>query len=168
MRRHLKKDGVLAISFQVNYPWIGAKIQTIIEEQFGRKPTILKIDGRQDARGTGGTYFLISNKIGLIEQRIAEDEHLKKFDQSMRKYREVILRVQAEPMTDDWPYLYIKSRSIPMLHLVVSGLLLAIFFGVYVFLFGKPMKTDIHFASLGAGFLLLEVSIISRVTDPDF
>jgi len=153
---------VLAISFQVGYPWIGAKIQKIIEEQFGRKPTILKIYGRGVAWGTGGTYFLISNKIGLIEQRIAEDDRLKKFDQSMRKYREDILRVQAEPMTDDWPYLYIKSRSIPTLHLVVSGILLAIFFCVYAFLFGKPMKKDIHFASLGAGFLLLEVSIISR------
>jgi hypothetical protein len=67
----------------------------------------------------------------------------------------------VNPQTDDWPYLYIKDRGIPNLHKVVTVLLLTIFTTIYLIFFGRPTSSDIHFAALGAGFLLLEVSVIS-------
>ena len=57
-----------------------------------------------------------------------------------------------------------ERHSIPTLHLTVSALLAMIFAAVYYRLFGRPGSDDLHFAALGAGFLLLEVGVISRFT----
>ncbi|MBI4665578.1 MAG: methyltransferase domain-containing protein [Nitrospinae bacterium] len=162
MRRHLKPDGVLALSFQVNYPWIGSKIYKMINQQFGRPPVVIQAYSRHFIQGTGGTYFLASEDEKLVMDKVKADPMLSRRVEFGAKAVEVYKNLDAKPQTDDWPYLYVQSRSIPKLHLLVSALLISIFLLIYGFYFGKPRRNDIHFAALGAGFLLLEVSVISR------
>jgi hypothetical protein len=67
------------------------------------------------------------------------------------------------PTTDDWPYVYHRSRTIPLTYLTVSLILLI----TAVVLTRKrlePAKPSTwNFFFLGAGFLLLETQLISRL-----
>lgn len=162
MKRHLKPGGVLALSFQVNYIWIGSKIYQMMHTQFGTPPTILVSRSDFFIRGTGGTYFLASADTDLIPSRLSGDPKLMEMVRTSKNSEDLFKTISSEPQTDDWPYLYVRDRTIPSLHIMVSVLLIAIFALIYGHYFGKPTKSDIHFAALGAGFLLLEVSVISR------
>jgi hypothetical protein len=67
------------------------------------------------------------------------------------------------PATDDWPYIYHRGHSIPRTYFTVSLILLAMtFFLVRGAL--KPEKASTwEFFFLGAGFLLLETQLVSRL-----
>jgi spermidine synthase len=162
MRARLNGGGVLALSFYLTHPWIGSKIYQMIETQFGVTPRIVSFQTR--TRGSfSGTYFVVDKQQGrLVDSRIAGNEEVKAQADGSDWMKENIAAAHGEPQTDDWPYLYVKERSIPQLHLVVSGLLVMIFLVIYGVGFGAPKRSDIHFAALGAGFLLLEVGVISR------
>ena len=162
MRRRLKPGGLLALSFQVNYPWIGAKMFRMLTTAFGTPPFVLNAHYPTLLQGTGGTYFLASDDGAGVAARIGSDPILRALAgasvASVRTYREL----PVEAPTDDWPYLYVQARRIPTLHLVVSVLLLGMFVLIFRRHVGRPSATDVHFAALGAGFLLLEVALISR------
>jgi hypothetical protein len=67
------------------------------------------------------------------------------------------------PTTDDWPYAYHRSHSIPRTFLTISLILMAM--AVYL-VYGTldPGKSSTwHFFFLGAGFLLLETQLVSRL-----
>jgi spermidine synthase len=163
MKQHLKKDGVLTLAFQLARPWLGAKIFRMIEQQFGRAPIVIHYPSTQGlVRGTGGTYFIASLNETLVLDKVKTNHRIKRLAGGSIKYTKSFLAIQAEPQTDDWPYLYIQKKAIPPLHMIVSTLLIGIFLLIYLYLFRKPGATDYHFAALGAGFLLLEVSVISR------
>ena len=162
MRRRLKPGGLLALSFQVNYPWIGAKMFRMLTTTFGTAPFVLNAHYPTLLHGTGGTYFLASDDAAGVTARVGGDPILRALANasvaSVRTFRELPVEVP----TDDWPYLYVKARGIPTLHLVVSVLLLGMFVLIFRRHVGRPSATDVHFAALGAGFLLLEVALISR------
>ena len=65
--------------------------------------------------------------------------------------------------TDDWPYVYHRTHSIPRTYWTISTILLA----MAVFLVGgvlEPGKISRwHFFFLGASFLLLETQLVSRL-----
>ena len=69
--------------------------------------------------------------------------------------------------TDDWPYLYLQSRRIPVLYYLLASLLL-----ILLILFGgnsiRPSSSFAVMAALalflGAAFLLLEVQNISKAS----
>jgi hypothetical protein len=59
--------------------------------------------------------------------------------------------------SDDWPFLYLRDRSIP--DFTVRSMLILGFFGigmVYLFLPKGPIALDSRMFFLGAGFMLLE------------
>jgi hypothetical protein len=76
--------------------------------------------------------------------------------------RRIALTAKAPaPATDDWPYLYLRQRAIPSDYLIVILTLLAV--SILALLAAKPPgfgATHLHFAALGAGFLLLETKSI--------
>jgi hypothetical protein len=69
---------------------------------------------------------------------------------------------KTEVPTDDWPYLYLPRRAVPKFHLVVgaAGLMLAAILKKRLF---KPQEpAHVAMVLLGAGFMLLEVTAVSR------
>jgi len=67
--------------------------------------------------------------------------------------------------TDDWPYLYLRERIIPLDYLINIGILLAISLLFVIYSSGgKRSAIDPHFFFLGAGFLLLETKSITTVS----
>ena len=67
------------------------------------------------------------------------------------------------PTTDDWPYVYHRGHSIPQTYLTISLILLA----MAIFLVRGSLEpgqaSTWHFFFLGAGFLLLETQMVSRL-----
>jgi len=74
------------------------------------------------------------------------------------------IAMDSAPLTtDNWPYFYQKAPGIPLPVLVISAVL--IFLGVMLLRdMGTPIRSvQWHFFFLGAGFLLLEAQIISKM-----
>jgi len=67
------------------------------------------------------------------------------------------------PATDDWPYVYHRGRTIPRTYLTVCVILAAIAFLATRGAFKPRRASTWSFLLLGAGFLLLETQMISRL-----
>jgi hypothetical protein len=60
-------------------------------------------------------------------------------------------------LSDDWPFVYLRSRTIPTEYLVAIALVAIVSLGLVRVAAGKRLAGfDLHFFALGAGFLLLE------------
>ncbi|MDH4182771.1 MAG: methyltransferase domain-containing protein [Nitrospinota bacterium] len=164
MKNRLNDSGVLALSFQVAFPWIGGKIFHMVRDQFGEDPDIIRFpsEGYRIITGTGGTYFIATKDRAALEKKKSEDPILGGIFQANKNLLGLFKSMDIRQQTDDWPYLYVKDAAIPRLHLLVSLVLLVIFLIMAIAVFGAPGKSDLHFAGLGAGFLLMEVAVISR------
>jgi len=73
------------------------------------------------------------------------------------------VRDAPPPTTDDWPYVYHRNHSIPFAYLVVSLILLLVTIPLIRRAFDPRKIYTWHFFLLGAGFLLLEAQMVSRL-----
>ena len=145
-RRVLKPDGVCAIGFSSVRPFIYARLQALMETVWKTPPVRL-----------GEDLFLASNEDPKI--------FLGRVAASAARENIHALEPGSPPLTtDDWPFFYLESASVPM---VFRAVLLAIaatsFLGVRVGL-GKLKRIDLHFFFLGAAFMLVETWAISRAS----
>jgi hypothetical protein len=91
---------------------------------------------------------------------VAADPRLARF------VRENAVRLQNQPVpvtTDDWPYLYQEGRWIPRTYYSVGVLVILIAIGLYLQIGEARRRPSLFFFSMGAGFLLLETQVISRL-----
>jgi hypothetical protein len=66
--------------------------------------------------------------------------------------------------TDDWPYLYQEGRWIPRTYYSIGVLVILIAIALYAQIGGvRRHPPSLFFFSMGAGFLLLETQVISRL-----
>jgi hypothetical protein len=73
--------------------------------------------------------------------------------------------IKPDVSTDDWPYLYLRQRSIPADYLLAIGSLLTFSALTLILLRGRgTARSDFHFGLLGMGFLLVETKGISDCT----
>jgi spermidine synthase len=160
-RRLLKPEGILVLKFEVRAPWtwIGQRFYALLGQVFARTPVVFYAYGY--GKLSAATVFVASNDPGLWS-RAAVPPLATLVEQSPPGFP---LTLDGAPplTTDDWPYVYQRTRSIPRTYLTVSVLLLAI----AVFLVRGVIQvgriSTWHFFSLGAGFLLLETQLISRL-----
>jgi SAM-dependent methyltransferase len=145
-RRVLRPDGVCAIGFSSVRPFIYVRLQALME----------KVWPRATVR-SGEDLFLASNEDPkLFQGRAASALGANRRDPEAGP---------TPPLTtDDWPFFYLESASVPM---VFRAVLLAIaatsFLGVRAGL-GKLKRIDLHFFFLGAAFMLVETWAISRAS----
>jgi spermidine synthase len=157
----LKPDGVLIVKFEVREPWtwMGRRFYAMLNDVFGRPP--IAFHAASLGVLTSATVFVTSNDAGLWSRAAAPSlagliaQHPVNFSLSLED--------APTTSTDDWPYLYNRSRSIPRTYLTVSVILLI----MTVLLVGKELEprqiSTRQFFLLGAGFLLLETQMISRL-----
>jgi spermidine synthase len=160
-RRLLKPEGILVLKFEVRDPWtwIGQRLHRTLTEVFERKPVtyFAPLVGHI----WGGAVFIESNGKDLWKR--AEKPDLAKFVAAHPPPFSLDLAEAPAPTTDDWPYVYHKYHSIPQTYLTVSAILLVIaFFMVRRVFVVRERQTWIMF-SLGAGFLLMETQLITRL-----
>ena len=160
-QRLLKPDGTLIVKFEVRAPWtwMGQRFYAMLDRIFGR-PAIVFYAPILGAM-TQATVFMTSNDAELWA-RAAQPELAAILARHPPSFP-LELSGAPTPATDDWPYVYHRSHSIPRTYLTVSLLLL----GMALFLVRgvlEPRQVSTwHFFFLGAGFLLLETQLISRL-----
>src|SRR5262249_47126576 len=70
---------------------------------------------------------------------------------------------QARLTTDDWPYFYQHAPGVPLNVIATSIVIVLVAYWFVVRTGDGSLQLHWHFFFLGAGFLLLEVQIISKI-----
>ena len=154
-RQLLRPDGLFIIKFQVDTPWIVGRLQGLMNATFGQDAVQFQTEtSRYD---TGGRFF-IAGSIQRIDRAMLDPE-LSRFIRDHAGMRSE----KASLTTDDWPYFYQHEPGLPLAVILVSMATL-LTFGWFLRHSGPDKKpVDVHFLLLGAGFMLLEAQIVSRM-----
>src|SRR5271167_5029056 len=124
-RSLLAPDGVLFVKFEVGRPWMGRRLMQMLTVVFGKPPVAF---WARSSYAAGAACFAISAS-GQVEQRLAADSRLGKF---ISENRPDFIDSPAVPTTtDDWPYLYQRSRSLPGVFVAVEILVLLLGASLY-------------------------------------
>jgi SAM-dependent methyltransferase len=156
-RARLKPDGVLFVKFQVDRPWLAKRMMGLLTNAFGKPPLVFYGEAHYSFPAT---CFVISPG-NRVEQALAEDPSL---GQLVKNQPAKIATETVPPTTDDWPYLYQEYRSIPRTYYTVALLLMVIAVTLYVLIpETRQHSLSLFYFCMGAGFLLLETQVISRL-----
>lgn len=159
VRTRLKPGGVLWLLFAVERPHVAERLFSMISAAFGRPPIVFNHgDVARFSPAGGGTTFVI-DRDGQLGSLISASRPLAHL------IREGLVRPSADvaQATDDWPYLYVKGRTIPQLYLIVMALIVVVALLLVRPHVGHLRSVDPTFFLLGAGFLLLEVQGVSKL-----
>lgn len=160
-QRLLKPDGVLILKFEVRYPWtwMGQRFYSMLNDIFGRAPVfyyVPKMGGLLDA-----SVFVESNSPKLWETAQSAEgaaflrEHPSRFTPSDQN--------PPARTTDDWPYVYHFGHSIPRAYYAVSIVIVLMVLYLVGPFFKPGESSSWNFFLLGAGFLLMETQLVSRL-----
>ena len=156
-KNHLNPNGIIFVKFQVNHPWMGGRLRKMLTETFGKPPVVFFADSTYS---TGATCFVISPGT-RVEDALLSDTRLAKFTET-RAIEHGNLQVPVT--TDDWPYLYQQGRWIPRTFYSIGALVILLAIGLYMQIDeARRQAPSLFFFAMGAGFLLLETQVISRL-----
>ncbi|MBV9342182.1 MAG: hypothetical protein JO159_15020, partial [Acidobacteria bacterium] len=153
----LRSDGVFIVKFQVQTPWIAGRLYALLSQVFGRPP--LELQSEPSTYTSGGSFFITGSQ-DRIDQVLRSDHPLATYVEQHQG-----LQMQSAALTtDDWPYFYQRSPGLPLAVVVISATLVLLCISLLRDS-GGATKGDIgwHFFFLGAGFLLLEAQIVSKI-----
>ncbi|HUB01588.1 MAG TPA: hypothetical protein VL983_02840 [Terriglobales bacterium] len=157
-RALLSPHGVLFIKFQINHPWLGRRLAGMLTEVFGKPPTVFLA---RSSYGVEATCFVISPST-QVEDKLAADPSLRRFVEANRPSFLDLPPVAGT--TDDWPYLYQKDHAIPGVFFLLSVIVILLAAAFYWQIPEARRRTpSLFFFGMGAGFLLLEAQVISRL-----
>jgi predicted membrane-bound spermidine synthase len=162
----LNQGGILTLTFAVQRPFIADRIAGTLRDVFGEDPLWFGIP--TTGYGWGGVMFVAGDLKGA-RSRIDAIPGLAPLIADWQQRFPAPVPYTTAVATDDWPYLYLQSRRIPVLYYLLAGLLL-----ILLILFRWQLNTPEflvrwpvshwHFFFLGAAFLLLEVQNISKAS----
>jgi spermidine synthase len=157
-RALLAPNGVLFVKFQVNYPWLGRRIVELITHAFGKAPVVFLA---RSSFTPGSPCFVISDS-DQVERQLASDPRLGQF---VAEHRSNLLDLpDVAVTTDDWPYLYHQGHWIPSIFFLLSFLVVLLAAAFYLQIpEARNRVPSLFFFSMGAGFLLLETQVVSRL-----
>lgn len=154
-KRLLNPDGVFIVKFWVTTPWIAGRLHRLVSTVFGQIP--VDMSALRSDYTTPGRFFIAGS-----EERIRGVMS----DPSLPTHlfpNEKITASHVQLTTDDWPYFYQRGRGIP-LNVVLLSLTLVAFCWFALRRTGVDVVTlQWHFFFLGAGFMLLEAQIVSKM-----
>jgi SAM-dependent methyltransferase len=154
--RLLKPDGILVLKIvMVRDPAQSSRLAELEQTVFGSPPLVF-----QTVRPvyTAAARFFIDGSQTRIARALLDPRLAAYVDEGR------IPTMEHVPLTtDDWPYLYQNEPGVPASVIVISAVLI-ILCGFFLRETGTPLCTlRLHFFFLGAGFLILEAQIISRM-----
>lgn len=155
-RRLLEPGGALYVSFWATQDWVAARFEENLRRAFGEPPVSYFV---RDAGGVIQSYYVASDDPGVRARALAI--HLGE--------RRPGPAAPPPPSTDDWPYLFVEKRIVPLPMVLLAVPLLALCFVIVAALVrragepGADRPVDRHFFFLGAAFLLLEVHNVSKL-----
>lgn len=175
VKERLTDDGVVGVTFTIHEKWIADRIFTVMTEVFGHPPLVYQ----GDANGWGTTFLTgldpltVPGGATVIDVATAERQVFADRSRITWRYSDTegyldsaLFSDDAELLTDDWPFLYMRSRTIPpnyVLALVLTflGSLLLVWRAVPSIDMRRP--SNWNFFALGAAFALLETRGITEI-----
>lgn len=164
----LAPGGIVVLSFGFPKPFLWDRIANTLAATFGHAPLAFQIP--YGPYGWGGILFVAGNPEAVSAQ-LAAQPRLAAAVEGWQRDMPLGLTGTYAPATDDWPYIYLPSPTIPPLYLLLAILaVLLVFYLRRAFDLRDeldPRKwsaTEAHFAAMGAAFLLLEVQNISKAS----
>ncbi len=160
----LAPNGILTLTFEAQKPFIVDRIARVLREVFHQEPFIFRIP--KGDYGVGGVMFLAGNA-EQVRHQLESNQALARLITKWREQAPVRLSDHIEVTTDDWPYLYLRAREIPVLYYLLAALMVLLLLYTQWRLRLKSLilhwsRSQWHFFFLGAAFLLLEVQNISK------
>lgn len=151
----LNPDGVLVIKFQVDKPFIAGRLKATLRDVFGVDPVQFTVD--QSFNVSPGTFFVSGGqeRIGAAILEPGLRHHLE---------THANVPIQDAPITtDDWPFFYQHAPGIPSSVILISLVLVAVCWNVMKRTAVPVSEIAWPFFFLGAGFMLMESQIVSRM-----
>ncbi|HJW84752.1 MAG TPA: hypothetical protein VJ754_10650 [Anaerolineae bacterium] len=148
-RARLSEDGLLALSFGVPpaNAWVGLRIYRTLTDVFGHPPQVY-------AFPSDDILFLIARD-PLPARLVADPRVAPRPDYAYRD--------DLNPVSDDWPYLYLQQRAVPATYLI--GLAGVVILSLLLTRRALPdfRQFNGHFFFMGAAFFLLETKSITEM-----
>jgi len=154
-RRLLKDGGILALKFQAHTAWIAGRLHGLLQTVFGQVPMDFYADASKYS--SGGHFFVVGSKIQLEQALSSPDLAV------YVKSHSGVATESAHLTTDDWPYFYQHEPGLPLIIIIMSVLLVALTRLLIRKTGAAGQAINWHFFFLGAGFLLFEAQIVSRM-----
>lgn len=155
-RRLLKPDGLFIVKFWTGSPWVARRLYNLVETTFQSPP--LSVLTYQETFGTGGRLYIAGNT-----QRLDAIMHVPELREFVNAHSVAVKGSDTTTTTDDWPYLYQQAPGVPLSVILVSGGVVVVFFWFFQQVGDKGHGFQWHFFFLGAGFMLLEAQIVSKM-----
>ena len=161
VRAHMKDDGLLVAYNYFREPWLVDRLANTAAEVFAQEPWVHV----HEASAFLGV-MMAGPRLASLETPPRIPSQVRAFGQSGEPSP---ARMHArdpgiEPATDDWPFLYLKSRHIPSHYLWAIAMILAISTGTVLLLTrGQAGSWSWQFFLLGAGFMMLETKAIIQL-----
>jgi SAM-dependent methyltransferase len=157
--RLLAPSGVVTLLFEAETPWIADRLARLLRDTFGEPPLALWVRSGSRCLGWGGLLLVGGSREALapVRARALADAEI-----APRVLPADVFTFSTRPTTDDWPYLYLPRPVLPRYHVVVAVAALAVA-AVFLRRVRVPGSgVDATMLLLGAGFMLLEVTGVSR------
>jgi SAM-dependent methyltransferase len=156
-RALLKPGGVISMRFWTEQPFTAERLYKNMTAAFGHPPYTFWQEG----------MFYLSGEPETIQKRFSDitDPEFRSVLADRRKAEEFLGRSDdTPPSTDDWPYLYLHTPRIPVSYLIITCILLASSILIVKTVLPVRPSFNAHFFFLGAGFLLIQVQNISKIS----
>jgi hypothetical protein len=156
----LKPDGVLVLIFQPQREYVTLRLAQTLQRVFGALPLSMVVPF--NPLGWGGALFVAGDQ-GQIQRQLAKDSELAQFVEKQRLPDELLQKEPIRSITDNWPYLYVKEPSIPVLFIALGCMLVLLGYQSKREVLGGRRWRDLishdmrPFMAMGAGFSLFEV-----------
>lgn len=154
-RQLLRPDGLFIVKFQVDNSWIAGRLFALMRDTFGHDPIQFQTDHR--AYDTAGRFFVAGSPERLA--KATADPSLAAY---LASHGNMPMQ-SASVTTDDWPYFYQHEPGLPIIVILVSVAVLIVFGWFLRQASEEGAHIDLHFMFLGAGFMLLEAQIVSKM-----
>lgn len=149
VRLLLEDDGVLALLFGVPAPhdWVRERLFRTVTDAFGHPPQAYLLPSET-------ILFLVSPE--PLSSPLVTDPRVQYLP-------DFPYRQEIDPVTDDWPYLYLQKRTIPNTYII--GLLGALLISFLLIRRIIPdfRQVNLHFFFMGTAFFLLETKSITEM-----
>jgi len=162
-RALLAPSGVIFIKFQINHFFVGQRLAEMLTNTFGKPPVVFFAPS---SYSTDATCFVMSTS-SQVQTRLAADTRLQQLVSTHPRSFLAESSAGSRPVavtTDDWPYLYHQGHWIPGIFYLLSALVILL---AALFYFQIPEARSrvpsLFFFGMGAGFLLLETQVVSRL-----
>ncbi len=159
-RDHLTADGVLVLYNYYREQWLVDRLAGMVERAFGQQPLVSTYGGwgRAAVIMAGPRLSTLPpGKFGPYTEHAPASGELRVIGEGYYPLTD------RTPATDDWPFLYLRERSFPLIYIAALAVVgLMSLGGVLAFAPASTLRRfDWHMFFLGAAFALLEVKSLT-------